>query len=43
MRERKGLNLAADYRVSNTLRFYTEANYYSFLYHQNYRGHWRAS
>ena len=38
MRERKGLNLAADYRVSNTLRFYTEANYYSFLYHQNYRG-----
>ncbi len=38
MRERKGLNLAADYRVSNTLRFYTEANYFSFLYHQNYRG-----
>ncbi|KQZ43184.1 TonB-dependent receptor [Duganella sp. Root1480D1] len=38
MRERKGLNLAADYRVSNTLRFYTEANYFKFLYHQNYRG-----
>jgi TonB-dependent receptor len=38
MRERKGLNLAADYRVSNTLRFYTEANYFSFLYHQHYRG-----
>jgi len=38
MRERKGLNLAADYRVSNTLRFYTEANYLYYLYHQNYRG-----
>ena len=38
MRERKALNLAADYRVSNTLRFYAEANYMSFLYHQNYRG-----
>lgn len=38
MRERKGLNLAADYRVSNTLRFYAEANYLYYLYHQNYRG-----
>jgi TonB-dependent receptor len=38
MRERKGLNLAADWRVSNTLRFYTEANYIYYLYHQNYRG-----
>jgi len=38
MRERKGLNLAADYRVSNTLRFYTEANYLYYLFHQNYRG-----
>ena len=38
MRTRKGLNLAADYRVDNTLRFYTEANYYYFQYHQNYRG-----
>ena len=38
MRERKGLNLAADYRVSNTLRFYGEANYLYYLYHQNYRG-----
>jgi TonB-dependent receptor len=38
MRERKGLNVAADWRVSNTLRFYTEANYVYYLYHQNYRG-----
>jgi iron complex outermembrane recepter protein len=38
MRERKGLNLAADYRVDNTLRFYAEANYLYYLYHQNYRG-----
>jgi TonB-dependent receptor len=38
MRERKGLNLAADYRVSPTLRFYAEANYVSYLYHQHYRG-----
>jgi len=38
MRERKGLSLAADWRVSNTLRFYTEANYIYYLYHQNYRG-----
>jgi len=38
MRERKGLNLAADWRVSNTLRFYTEANYIYYQYHQNYRG-----
>lgn len=37
MRERKGLNLAADYRVSNTLRFYSELNYTYYLYHQNYR------
>ena len=37
MRERKGLNLAADYRVSNTLRFYSEFNYTYYLYHQNYR------
>jgi iron complex outermembrane recepter protein len=38
MRERKGLNLAADYRASNTLRVYAEANYIYYLYHQNYRG-----
>ena len=38
MRERKGLNLAADYRVSNTLRFYAEANWVYYLYHQHYRG-----
>lgn len=38
MRTRKGLNLAADYRVSNTLRFYTDFNYTYYLYHQNYRG-----
>ncbi|SFV09030.1 TonB-dependent receptor [Pseudoduganella namucuonensis] len=37
MRERRGLNLAADYRVSNTLRFFTEFNYTYYLYHQNYR------
>jgi TonB-dependent receptor len=37
MRTRKGLNLAADYRVSNTLRFYTEGNYTYYQYHQNYR------
>jgi TonB-dependent receptor len=37
MRERKGLNLAADYRVNNTLRFYAEGNYTYYLYHQNYR------
>jgi TonB-dependent receptor len=37
MRTRKGLNLAADYRVSNTLRFYAEGNYTYYLYHQNYR------
>ena len=37
MRERKGLNLAADYRVDNTLRFYVEGNYTHYLYHQNYR------
>jgi TonB-dependent receptor len=38
MRERRGLNLAADWRVDNTLRFYTEANYTYYLYHQHYRG-----
>ena len=37
LRERKGLNLGADYRVDNTLRFYVEANYASYLYNQNYR------
>ena len=37
MRQRKGLNLAADYRVDNTLRFYVEGNYTYYLYHQNYR------
>jgi TonB-dependent receptor len=37
-RTRKGLSLAADYRHSNTLRFYTEAEYTYYLYHQNYRG-----
>jgi len=37
MRERKGLNLAADYRVDNTLRFYVESNYNRYVYHQNYR------
>jgi TonB-dependent receptor len=37
MRERKGLNLAADYRVNDTLRFYAEGNYTYYLYHQNYR------
>ena len=36
-RERKGLNLAADYRVDNTLRFYVEGNYTYYLYNQNYR------
>jgi len=38
MRTRKGLNLGADYRKSDTLRFYAEANYNYYLYHQNYRG-----
>lgn len=38
MRVRKGLNLAADYRHSDKLRLYTEANYTYYLYHQNYRG-----
>ena len=37
LRERRGLNLAADYRVDNTLRFYIEGNYTYYLYHQNYR------
>ncbi|MCS0631047.1 TonB-dependent receptor [Telluria mixta] len=35
-RTRKALNLAADYRVNNTLRFYTEGAYTSYLYNQNY-------
>lgn len=38
MRERKGLNLAADYRAGNTLRVYSEFNYTFYEYHQNYRG-----
>jgi TonB-dependent receptor len=38
MRTRRGLNLAADWRVDNTLRFYAEGNYTYYLYHQNYRG-----
>jgi TonB-dependent receptor len=38
MRERKGLNLAADYRADNTLRVFTEFNYTFYEYHQNYRG-----
>lgn len=37
MRTRKGLNLAADLRLSNTLRFYAEASYTYYLYNQNYR------
>ena len=37
-RTRKGLNLAADYRQSNTLRFYTEGEYTYYQYYQNYRG-----
>jgi len=37
LRERKGMNLAADYRVDNTLRFYVEGNYNHYLYNQNYR------
>ncbi|MFS2215955.1 TonB-dependent receptor [Telluria sp. Tellsp104] len=39
-RQRKGLNLAADYVVDNTLRFYTEANSTEYLYHQKYRFIW---
>ncbi|WP_052019408.1 TonB-dependent receptor [Asticcacaulis sp. YBE204] len=38
IRERKGLNFAADYRVNDSLRFYTEFNYLYYLYNQNYRG-----
>jgi iron complex outermembrane receptor protein len=38
MRTRRGLNLAADWRVDNTLRFYVDTNYTYYLYHQNYRG-----
>lgn len=37
-RTRRGLNLAADYRQSNTLRFYTDAEYTYYLYRQSYRG-----
>jgi TonB-dependent receptor len=37
-RTRKGLSLGADYRQSNTLRFYTEAEYTYYRYHQQYRG-----
>jgi TonB-dependent receptor len=37
-RERRGLNLAADWRVDNTLRFYADTNYTYYLYNQNYRG-----
>jgi TonB-dependent receptor len=40
LRQRRGLNLAADYRVDNTLRFYAETNYTGYLYHQNYRFLW---
>jgi TonB-dependent receptor len=36
--QRKGLNLAADWRVDNTLRLYVDGNYTYYLYHQNYRG-----
>jgi TonB-dependent receptor len=38
MFQRKGLNLAADWRVDNTLRFYVDSNYTYYQYHQNYRG-----
>jgi TonB-dependent receptor len=38
MRTRRGLNLAADWRVDNTLRFYADGNYTYYQYHQNYRG-----
>jgi TonB-dependent receptor len=37
-RTRRGLSLGADYRHSNTLRFYTEAEYTYYLYRQSYRG-----
>jgi len=37
-RDRKGLSFAADYRVNDSLRFYTEYNYNYYLYTQNYRG-----
>lgn len=36
-RERKGLNLAADWVVNDSLRFYAGLNYTSYLYHQSYR------
>jgi iron complex outermembrane recepter protein len=38
MRTRKGLNVAADWKVNDTLRFYGELNYVYYQYHQNYRG-----
>jgi TonB-dependent receptor len=37
-RTRRGLNVAADYRHSNTLRFYTDAEYTYYQYRQSYRG-----
>jgi TonB-dependent receptor len=37
-RERRGLNLAADWRVDNTLRFYADSLYTYYQYHQEYRG-----
>lgn len=37
-RTRKGLSLAADYRVNDALRFYADYNYTYYQYHQNYRG-----
>lgn len=38
MRVRRGLSLGADYTHDDSLRFYVEANYNYYLYHQNYRG-----
>lgn len=38
MRTRKGMNMAADWRVDNTLRFYVDGNYTSYLFNQHYRG-----
>lgn len=37
-RTRKGLNIASDYRVNDSLRVYAEYNYNYYLYNQNYRG-----
>ncbi|WP_195763813.1 TonB-dependent receptor [Pseudoduganella rivuli] len=37
LRTRKGLNLAADYRVNNTLRAYSEFNYTYYQYNQQGR------